>query len=77
MTQRFVSKEQWLQADNEPARICTRLLDKFDEIYQKIESNKPENIKAERRRIIKEGKDAIEKCKLLGLISSPKDVIKK
>jgi vacuolar-type H+-ATPase subunit H len=77
MTQRFVSKEQWLQADNEPARICPRLLDKFDEIYQKIESNKPENIKAERRRIIKEGKDAIEKCKLLGLISSPKDVIKK
>jgi vacuolar-type H+-ATPase subunit H len=77
MTQRFVSKEQWLQADNEPARICPRLLDKFDEIYQKIESNKPENIKAERRRIIKEGKDAIKKCKLLGLISSPKDVIKK
>ncbi len=77
MTQRFVSKEQWLQADNEPSRICPRLLDKFDEIYQKIESNKPENIKAERRRIIKEGKDAIEKCKLLGLISSPKDALKK
>tara|TARA_Y100000004_G_C8628823_1_gene292010 strand:+ start:204 stop:437 length:234 start_codon:yes stop_codon:yes gene_type:complete len=77
MRQRLVAKEQWLQADNEPARISPRLLDKFDEIYQKIESNKPENIKAERRRIIEEGKDAIEKCKLLGLISSPKDPIKK
>ena len=77
MRQRLVAKEQWLQADNDRARICPRLLDKFDEIYQKIQNNKPENIKAERRRIIKEGKDSIEKCKLLGLISSPKDVIKK
>ena len=77
MRQRLVSKEQWLQADNDRARICPRLLDKFDEIYQKIQNNKPENIKAERRRIIKEGKDSIKKCKLLGLISSPKDVIKK
>lgn len=66
-----------IAVEDHSERICPRLLDKFDEIYQKIQSNKPENIKAERRRIIKEGKDSIEKCKLLGLISSPKDVIKK
>ncbi len=35
MRQRLVAKEQWLQADNDRARICPRLLDKVDEIYQK------------------------------------------
>ena len=62
-----------IEVEDHSEKISTRLLDRFEEIYQKVQENKPESIEAERRKIMKEGKESIYKCKLMGLISSPTD----
>lgn len=62
-----------IEIEDHSEKISTRLLDRFEEIYQKVQESKPENIEAERKRIIEEGKESIRKCKLMGLISSPTD----
>ena len=62
-----------IEVEDHSEKISPRLLDRFEEIYQKVQESKPESIEAERKKIMKEGKEAIYKCKLMGLISSPTD----
>ena len=46
-----------IEIEDHSEKISTRLLDRFEEIYQKVQENKPESIEAERKKIIKEGKE--------------------
>lgn len=62
-----------IEVEDHSEKISTRLLDRFEEMYQKIQESETESIESERRKIMKEGKEAIYKCKLMGLISSPTD----